>query len=289
MAAILSVGKAQEDEEEDEQKELKFMMMAFAVLVVLITLLGQLAWKVGVGMWSRRSSSETPEAQVRSLPAQEDRERAQKGARSSTGVAGGEMGSGSSSEPLVRLPSGGREDSLSSRPGELGLGGGDPVRLPGPEVESSSSSDWTSGGPSPVEGDLERRIEEEMRKIGEEEAELWRIERQAPLPPVLIEEVEEDPEEGLRFPILRTKFGVVYHSTLTCKHLQGARVSLPREFKWCRVCRRVALRTRGRPPPGSSILLSVNGAAAHTDERCPWVQDAKWTPFCLTCRDRERG
>ena len=188
------------------------------------------------------------------------------------GVAGVELGSGSSTEPLVRLTSGGLEE-----------------RQQPPQLEAeSSSSDWSSSGPSPAEGTLERRIQDELVNIAEEEAELWRQIRQVPLPPVLIEEVEETAEEGLGFPILRTTYGVVYHSTVTCKHLQGARVSLPRDFKWCKVCRRVALQTRGRPPPGTSLYLSEYGNAAHTDKRCPWVREAKLTPFCRTCQERER-
>ncbi|CAL1129507.1 unnamed protein product [Cladocopium goreaui] len=212
-------------------------------------------------------------AKGRSLPMREDREEIQENTQPEAGGAGGELGSGSSAEHLVRLPPGGREEHQ---------------QLSQPEGETSSSSDWSSGGPSPAEGTLERRIEEELLKIAEEEAELWHQIRQVPLPPVLIEKVEEREEEGLRFPIFRTKFGVVYHSTLTCKHLQGVRVSLPREFKWCQDCRRVALQTRGRPPPGTPVILSVEGNAAHTDKRCPWVRDAKSTPFCLTCQERER-
>ena len=145
-----------------------------------------------------------------------------------------------------------------------------------------------AGGPSPAEN-VGAEIEKELRKIEEEEAELWHQANLAPLPPVLIEPVEENEEEGLRFPVLRTKYGVVYHSALTCRHLQGAKVSLPRTFKWCQVCRRVALQTRGRPPPGTSLFLSEHGNAAHTDERCLWFLDSKLTPFCLTCAARERG
>ena len=50
MAAMISVGKSQEDEEETEStKEFNMMMVAFAILIVLLTLLVQAAWKVGVG------------------------------------------------------------------------------------------------------------------------------------------------------------------------------------------------------------------------------------------------
>ena len=62
--------------------------------------------------------------------------------------------------------------------------------------------------------------------------------------------------------ILQELFDEV-HSSLTCRHLQGARVS----------------QTRGRPIPGSPL--------DHTDERCPWINEMKQTPFCLTCRERE--
>ena len=272
--AMLTGAKGQEEDEDEEegQREFQIMMAAFTIMVVVVTLLFQRAWKVGVGM-CYQEPKEVSEKPGRSLPMREDREEIQENTQPEAGGAGGELGSGSSTEHLVRLPPGGREEHQ---------------QLSQPEGETSSSSDWSSGGPSPAEGTLERRIEEELLKIAEEEAELWHQIRQVPLPPVLIEKVEEREEEGLRFPIFRTKFGVVYHSTLTCKHLQGVRVSLPREFKWCQDCRRVALQTRGRPPPGTPVILSVEGNAAHTDKRCPWVRDAKSTPLCLTCQERER-
>ena len=130
-------------------------------------------------------------------------------------------------------------------------------------------------------------IEEELIRIIQEEAEMWREIRQTPLPPVIIEEVEENDAEGLRSNVLRTTYGVVYHSDRSCRHLQGPRVGQPRPFKWCQVCRRVALQTRGSPPPGTSLYLSVTGTAAHSDERCPWIREGKLTPFCQTCRERE--
>ena len=111
------------------------------------------------------------------------------------------------------------------------------------------------------------RIEAALRDIAQEEAELS--------------------NEGLGFTVYRTRYGQLYHSSLTCCHLQGARVSLPREFKWCQPCRGVALQTRGIPIPGSPLYLSVSGEAAHTDERCPWINNMKQPPFCLTCRERE--
>ena len=360
LAAMISAGKSQEEEDMEEgQKELQLIMAAFAILVVLITLVAQHVWKVGVGLWNR-GNEQIPEKQIRSLPAQEgrrsdqtadqrkagsadgekglaerepdrlpsgDREKAlqpsllgekglargepvrlpgpeatspglsggpgpaekerksgQKAGQRKAGCADGEKGL-ARGEP-VRLPSGGREKALQPSPsGEKGLARGEPVRLPGQEEASSSSS----GGPGPAQESLEKRIERELEKIKEEETELWRQANLAPLPPVLIEPVEESEEEGLRFPVMRTKYGSVYHSALTCKHLQGAKVNLPRTFKWCQVCRGVALRTRGRPPPGTNLLLSVHGNAIHTDDRCPWVKDAKPTPFCLTCKERERG
>ena len=333
LAAMISAGKSQEEEDMEEgQKELQLIMAAFAILVVLITLVAQHVWKVGVGLWNR-GNEQIPEKQIRSLPAQEGRRSDQTADQRKAGSADGEKGL-AEREP-VRLPSGDREKALQpSLLGEKGLARGEPVRLPGPEATSSGlsggpgpaekerksgqkagqrkagcadgekglargepvrlpgqeeASSSSSGGPGPAQESLEKRIERELEKIKEEETELWRQANLAPLPPVLIEPVEESEEEGLRFPVMRTKYGSVYHSALTCKHLQGAKVNLPRTFKWCQVCRGVALRTRGRPPPGTNLLLSAHGNAIHTDDRCPWVKDAKPTPFCLTCKERERG
>ena len=284
LAAMISVGKSEEDEEEEHgAKELKVMMVLFAIAIVLLTLLGQIVWKVGVGKL-RQVIKDQSEGADRSLPAQGDQTGVQQRAREAVRGTGGEQGSSGSSEPLVRLPPSVRvEEENTTRRVEMGLDQGNPVRLPVPDGETSSSS----GGPSPAAGSMEARIEEELIRIIQEEAEMWREIRQTPLPPVIIEEVEENDAEGLRFNVLRTTYGVVYHSDRSCRHLQGPRVGQPRQFKWCQVCRRVALQTRGRPPPGTSLYLSVTGTAAHSDERCPWIREGKLTPFCQTCRERE--
>ena len=284
LAAMISVGKSEEDEDEEQgEKELKVMMVLFAITIVLLTLLGQIVWKVGVGKL-RQVIKDQSEGADRSLPAQGDQTGVQQRAREAVRGTGGELGSSGSSEPLVRLPPSVRvEEENTTRRVEMGLDPGNPVRLPVPEGETSSSS----GGPSPAAGSMEARIEEELIRIIQEEAEMWREIRQTPLPPVIIEEVEENDAEGLRFNVLRTTYGVVYHSDRSCRHLQGPRVGQPRLFKWCQVCRRVALQTRGRPPPGTSLYLSVTGNAAHSDERCPWIREGNLTPFCQTCRERE--
>ena len=73
LAAMISAGKSQEGEDMEEgQKELQLIMAAFAILVVLITLVAQHVWKVGVGLWNR-GNEQIPEKQIRSLPAQEGR------------------------------------------------------------------------------------------------------------------------------------------------------------------------------------------------------------------------
>ena len=284
LAAMISVGKSEEDEDEEQgEKELKVMMVLFAITIVLLTLLGQIVWKVGVGKL-RQVIKDQSEGADRSLPAQGDQTGVQQRAREAVRGNGGELGSSGSSEPLVRLPPSVRVgEENTTRRVEMGLDQGNPVRLPVPDGETSSSS----GGPSPAAGSMEARIEEELIRIIQEEAEMWREIRQTPLPPVIIEEVEENDAEGLRFNVLRTTYGVVYHSDRSCRHLQGPRVGQPRLFKWCQVCRRVALQTRGRPPPGTSLYLSVTGNAAHSDERCPWIREGKLTPFCQTCRERE--
>ena len=283
LAAMISVGKSEEDEDEEQgEKELKVMMVLFAITIVQLTLLGQIVWKVGVGKL-RQVIKDQSEGADRSLPAQGDQTGVQQRAREAVRGTGGELGSSGSSEPLVRLPPSVRvEEENTTRRVEMGLDQGNPVRLPVPDGETSSSS----GGPSPAAGSMEARIEEELIRIIQEEAEMWREIRQTPLPPVIIK-LEENDAEGLRFNVLRTTYGVVYHSDRSCRHLQGPRVGQPRLFKWCQVCRRVALQTRGRPPPGTSLYLSVTGNAAHSDERCPWIREGKLTPFCQTCRERE--
>ena len=226
---------------------------------------------------------ETSDGADRSLPTPEDPAEVQERAQQAVRGLGSEMGSSGSDEPLVRLLPPVRDEQQPSRRVEMGLDRGDPVRLPVPEEASSSSS----GGPSSTGDELGTRIGHELMTIAQEEAELWREIRQTPLPPVIIEEVEEREEEGLGFTVLRTPYGQVYHSSSMCRHLHGPRVGRPRTFKWCVVCRRVALQTRGRPIPGSPLFLSVTGNAAHSDERCPWINEGAYTPFCKTCELRE--
>ena len=144
LAAMISAGKSQEEEDMEEgQKELQLIMAAFAILVVLITLVAQHVWKVGVGLWNR-GNEQIPEKQIRSLPAQEGRRSDQTADQRKAGSADGEKGL-AEREP-VRLPSGDREKALQpSLLGEKGLARGEPVRLPGPEATSSG----LSGGPRP--------------------------------------------------------------------------------------------------------------------------------------------
>ena len=100
MAAMISVGKSQpEDEEESEESmsEFNVMMAVFTVVVIMLTLLAQAVWKVGVSMYEQRIK-EASERSSRSLPAQSDSEsgpRAQKGERGS----GSEERSSSSDQP----------------------------------------------------------------------------------------------------------------------------------------------------------------------------------------------
>ena len=283
LAALIAEVKSEDgNEEEKEPKEFQVMMVAYTILIVLITLFGQWVWKVGVEMYQQRIK-ETSDGADRSLPTPEDPAEVQERAQQAVRGLGSEMGSSGSDEPLVRLLPSVRDEQQPSRQVEMGLDRGDPVRLPVPEEASSSSS----GGPSSTGDELGTRIGHELMTIAQEEAELWREIRQTPLPPVIIEEVEEREEEGLGFTVLRTPYGQVYHSSSMCRHLHGPRVGRPRTFKWCVVCRRVALQTRGRPIPGSPLFLSVTGNAAHSDERCPWINEGAYTPFCKTCELRE--
>ena len=187
----------------------------------------------------RGSLTHRAEVSLRRLRIREG-QRAQQGRRGS----GGEDGSSGSGDRLVQPPArdpGRGERAPSSRmswgwleenqSASLALRMTIPAQAGPPE------------GSTPEGQNLGSRIEGALQDIALEEAELWRQIRLTPLPPVLIEQVEEDPNEGLGFTVLRTRYGQVYHSSLTCRHFQGARVSLPQEFKWCQTCRRVALQT----------------------------------------------
>ena len=133
LAAMISVGKSEEDEEEHGAKELKVMMVLFAIAIVLLTLLGQIVWKVGVGKL-RQVIKNQSEGADRSLPAQGDQTGVQQRAREAVRGTGGEQGSSGSSEPLVRLPPSVRvEEENTTRRVEMGLDQGNPVRLPVPD------------------------------------------------------------------------------------------------------------------------------------------------------------
>ena len=71
LAAAISLAKGQEGEDEEEERNMEFhtMMVIFAIVIVLITLVCQYLWKVGVGNVELRLRSQ-PASTFRSLPAE---------------------------------------------------------------------------------------------------------------------------------------------------------------------------------------------------------------------------
>ena len=316
LAATLSVTKAQDDEEmEGNQGELYQLMMIYTILVIFSTLLIQALWKVGVGrvgrnlkekVFGREAESQRGRSSKHdgcgmterpsSLPPAgsdspgEDGLETTEGspvqlpvAAGSTSDAGGD-GLEVQVRPLVQLPAAGRLEGLrvEERPSVHLPAGPTQPRTPvnlGPNDQNASSS---SNGSSSTNVDLNTRIEAALHDIAVEEVELWRHYRQhGHFPPGR----DDFSGVGLGFQVYRTPCGTVYHSTRFCTQLKGPRTGYPREFTWCELCREVGLRTRGRPPSGSPLMLLTSGQVLHTDPRCPRNQATHEFRGCMYCTD----
>ena len=144
----------------------------------------------------------------------------------------------------------------------------------GPSASSSSSGSTSSS--------MTGRIETAIQDIAYEEAALWdHFGRQGDFPGV----PEDHSRAELGFQVLRTPCGTVYHDTRGCTQLQGPRTGYARPFTWCALCREVAMRTRGRPIPGSPLLLRMGDQTVHTDRRCPRARDATELRGCMYCTE----
>ena len=132
------------------------------------------------------------------------------------------------------------------------------------------------------EEELARRIQEEVQKIQEEEDRMW-------------DEIIRDP--NVRFPVLDandaavelpfnvyvTRYGSVYHTTRNCGYLRAPTTGVAQESKWCSLCKMVALRTRGVPPPGCFLWIEGMGRDIHTSRRCPRLNQIRLMPLCSQC------
>eukprot|EP00435_Cladocopium_sp_Y103_P067407 s127_g30.t1 len=279
LAATLTLVKGQEDEDENSEEitEFKTMMLVYTALVILVTLLLQAVWKVGVGKLRIRSSRDSVQ-RPRSLPAQEEEE-----PRPANESAGS---SNDREPPQIATGSGGGD--LDPRSGSLrGEDGSDGhvdhrVQLPrrGGEDESSDMSSSSPDTESSPPAGLNDRIERALEDIAREEAEMWAEIRRNP------SQFENDlpaPEVNPLFLVLKTPCGTVYHIQRHCHHLLAPRVSPPRRYQWCAMCQMVSLATRGRPPPGIELHLSERTGTYHTDTRCPRNVNTLIYRVCLTC------
>lgn len=130
-----------------------------------------------------------------------------------------------------------------------------------------------------TEGSLADRIEETIRNIEEEEADMWQeINRTRGLPDHFEPLQGENP-----FLVLTTRYGSVYHNTYQCNYLTAPRTGAARVSNWCHLCMNVAMRTRGRPPPGVTVWMHHTGTDFHTDRRCPRSMDSRTMNLCTFC------
>jgi hypothetical protein len=76
-----------------------------------------------------------------------------------------------------------------------------------------------------------------------------------------------------------------HRSSRGCTQLQGPRTGYARQFAWCTLCKEVAMRTRGRPIPGSPLLLLMSGQTVHTDPSCPRTENSREFRRCMYCTE----
>ena len=295
LAAIASGAKGQDEEEEENFQEFHQLMVIFALLVVLITILCQQLWKIGFGPNGGRMQTATPvessatksnesSSAAKTLEGREKKSSATNTDRSSevrTPVAVA-SGASSSQDPITpdvhgRVSSAGGE-LVSTLPCEPTLRCDMSQRDPSGGGEESSESESSS-----TEDSLADRIVSEIHQIEREEGELWReIRGRADLSRSALPE-GTDPSFQLPFRIFTTRYGVVCHASMNCNYVRAPQTGPIRESEWCHLCREVAEKTRGRPPPGVEIMLAGWGGPAHTSDQCPFSTGSSVFKMCTMC------
>ena len=297
LAAIARGVKGHNGEEEEEEtfREFHQMTVVFTLLVVLITILFQQLWKIGFGPWAQRPSpvessatkSRGSASKTLETPREEEKKTsavnpsqisevkspvaAASGASSSqdpitpdvhgrVSLAGGELASTLPCEPTLRCDISQRDSS----------GGG----------EESSESESSSEG---SQDSLAARIVAELHQIEREEDELWREIRGRAGLSRSAQPGATDPSFQLPFRIFTTRYGVVYPASMNCNYVRAPQTGRIRESEWCHLCREVAEKTRGRPPPGVEIKLSGWGGVAHTSDQCPFSTGGSVFKMCTMC------
>ena len=299
MAASLQMSKAQEDDEEETSSEFKWLVMTYTLLVVILTLGFQTLWKVGVSSSCNNLRIWLFGGESRSLPAEDEEPEVQRPKFEELGAAPTESRAedGSGQRVLVQLaqadPS--RAEDGSEQEALVQLAQADQqgraedgseqealVQLAQAQSSSSGSDQASSSGSGSTSDSMAERIQATIRTIAEEEVQLWREYRSTGhFPPIN----EDHQGADLGFDVFRTPCGTVYHSTRSCTQLKGPRTGFARKFEWCGLCKEVAMRTRGRPPPGSPLLLLTSGQTLHTDTRCPRTENVSEFRGCMYCTD----
>ena len=241
------------------------MLAVFALLVILTTLAIQ--WFLGVlhqGSATRKSSATKSQEGGKNLKKKEmaDSPKLERPKSLPEPASGGDA-------PWVR--------SHPRHPAVMcpGLEVNPTARLP--TVTSSESSESLTLQP----GVTEERIMAIMEEIAREE-QMWAEIRANP-------EVAAQDQQGenlatLAFQIYTTRYGSVYHCHPQCGYLRAAQTGPRRELTWCHLCRYVAQRGRGSPPPGIPIWIAGWGGIAHTDPRCPRSSDGRETRLRTQCQ-----
>ena len=284
LAAAISAAKGEHEEtEEGDQEnstlELKVMMVVFALIIVLLTIVSQHLWKVGVRRmemsWSSQAGSSS-----RSLPAgavaQREEEEKENGGEGMAAVAG------QLSQRPTYLPPGGEgmaavADHTPQRP----------TYLPPGEGSSSPLEDSTSSSEDTPYRPLDERhipgfdLDRVMQEIADEETNLY---EEAQRNPERFQNYENSEERArAAFQVLTTRYGRVYHYQSQCRYLSSVQTGANRESAWCRICWAITVQTRGPPPPGAPLWIDHWGGNYHVDSRCPRCDPEKMFPACQGC------
>ncbi|CAL1154020.1 unnamed protein product [Cladocopium goreaui] len=263
LGAAISAAKGEHEETEKEDQEnstleLKVMMVVFALIIVLLTIVSQHLWKVGVRRlemsWSNQAGSSS-----RSLPAgaaaQREEEEKENGGEGMAAVAG----------------------QLSQRP----------TYLPPGEGSSSPLEDSTSSSEDTPYRPLDERhipgfdLDRVMQEIADEETNLY---EEAQRNPERFQNYENSEERArAAFQVLTTRYGRVYHYQSQCRYLSSVQTGANRESAWCRICWAITAQTRGPPPPGVPLWIDHWGGDYHVDSRCPRCDPEKMFPACPGC------
>ena len=267
IATLVVAAKTQEEEEEErEDYNLDLVVILYSIFIVIVTLIAQWMWKVGVRQhslgWSSQNSQEDGSRPAEVEQKEEEEEE-------------------NFQEPDQQEEVAPRPEENAPLPREVAPPPeGDPSQYqePGPREERLIQEEREN-----LEAEvIAMMLEEEMEKIAEEENRLW-------------DEIIRDPairfprrpenERNLELPfdVFLTRYGQVYHNSLQCTYLTAPRTGAAFRSNWCSLCKMVALQTRGVPPPGSALWIEGSGRDAHTSSRCPRLNNMRLVQLCSQC------